>query len=167
MKKQQHDANMFYQKQFYKPAPPINGEEYAHLPNPAENLKGDYQVDPNRGFIPDPQFRTSLDQLNRGSGDSAIERVPIAATTEFLGEYHTVDSIDIKVPAHGVFVPNQLRGLGWKQQWIPGAERRSVYAVSAPPPMLSKPIRELTVDPGLQGKRVPVKLKAPKPNKGD
>lgn len=160
------DSQVFYQKELYQPAPKVNGEQYAHLPNPGPGLSGDYQVDPQRLFTPDPHYRTDFDQLNRGSGDPAIERVGRADMTRYLQAYQTVDTIAVKVPAHGIKVPTQLRGFGWKQQWIPFQDRRDAIVDFAPPPLLSHPIHEVIVDTNMVGKRVPVKLKAPKPTKG-
>lgn len=161
------DQQMFYQKELYNGPVKINGDQYANLPNPGPVLQGDYQVDPGRLFSPDPHFRTNFDQLNRGSGDPVIERTPDLCTTKFLKEYHTIDTIEVKVPAHGVFVPGHVWSMGWKQQWVPNPlKRRAAEVGNAPPPLLSAPIRSVTIDVSTQGKRTPVKLKAPKPNKG-
>jgi hypothetical protein len=152
---------------FYNAPVPLNGDTYANLPNPGVGLEGDYHPNPNRLHAPYPLFKTSMDHLDEGSADPNIHRYPDTPSTQYFKETKDIPRDPVKVPAHGVFVPDQLRGLGWKQGFVPSKSRRAAMMASAPPPMLDRPIVEVTTTTGIQNKRTPVRLKAPKPYRRD
>lgn len=155
---------------FYNPPvnlPGAGGEEYAYLPDPGPGLQGDYQADPNRVQAPYQHRTTSMDHLNEGSADPSIHRYPDTPSTKYYKAVKEIPRLPVLVPAHGVFVPTPTRGFGWKQGLVPSKSRRAAIVASAPPPELDRPIVEVTVNAGLQGKRTPQRLKAPKPYRRD
>lgn len=144
----------------YTTTPHVPWSQGDYVPDPYR-LHAPFQVEREKEYLTTNTGRHFFDE-----GDPNLLRVPRQPLQEYFDQKKELPPVQVFAPAHGVFVPPQIRHSGWAQSFVPPLGRRAAISGAAPVQLLSTPIMNVSKVTSFDAKRAPISgARAPKPKK--
>ena len=148
------------------PAPPYENY-YTRGATPNTPFVSSYSPDPYREHASPANLRGGDYRTHYDAGVSNNTFESRSDLQRYFDEKTVIERTPSLVPAHGVVVPAPQWKRGWTQAPVPDQYlMNSMVTQSAPPALLSRPIKYTSTET-VSGYRAPIqKVRAPKPNHG-